>query len=120
MLLDKCMTHACIIIFRLTFPSVLVLYQDIIVSIHGVNVLIGFTSRQLFCTSDDLVETYNSKAGPYCTISGTISMKLHVNVTVYPIQFYRHRVKLYGLIFDCVDYNTNHVHFSSCLYPGVI
>ena len=55
---------------RLEFPSVLILYQDIIVSIHGINVLTGFFDRRLFCTSEDLVETYKSPASPYCTVSG--------------------------------------------------
>jgi hypothetical protein len=58
--------HTC----RLEFPSVLILYQDIIVSIHGINVLIGFIDRRLFCTSEDLVETYLSPASPFCTLSG--------------------------------------------------
>ena len=57
---------------RLEFPSVLVLYQDIIVSIHGINILTGFVDRQLFCTSEDLVETYKSTASPYCTVSGRL------------------------------------------------
>ena len=48
----------------------LVLYQDIIVSIHGINVLTGFVDRRLFCTSEDLVETYMSPASPYCTVLG--------------------------------------------------
>lgn len=52
------------------FPSVLVLYQDILVSVHGVNIFVGFSDRQLFCTSDDLVEAYRSSPSPYCTISG--------------------------------------------------
>ena len=48
----------------------LVIYQDIIVSVHGLNIFIGFADRRLFCTSEDLVETYNSPASPYCTFSG--------------------------------------------------
>ena len=49
----------------------LVLYQDIIVSLHGVSVLVGFADRHLFCTSEDLIETFNSSASPYCTFSGS-------------------------------------------------
>ena len=67
---------------RLTFPSVLVLYQNVIVSIHGVNVLIGFANRRLFCTSDDLVESINSGASPYCTLSGLSAIKVLVNYKV--------------------------------------
>ena len=65
---------------RLEFPSVLILYQDIIVSIHGVNVLIGFMDRRLFCTSEDLVETYMSSASPYCTLSGRFSEELSISI----------------------------------------
>ena len=57
---------------RLVFPSVLILYQDIVISVHGVNVLIGFIERRLFCTSDDLIETLDSSASPFCTISGVL------------------------------------------------
>ena len=61
------------------------LYQDVIVSIHGVNVLIGFINRNLFCTSNDLVETLKSNASPYCTISGVLQYT-HVYVTsVYTV-----------------------------------
>ena len=57
--------------YRLKFPSVLVLYQDIIVCVHGINVLIGFADRKLFCSSEDLAETlYSATASPYCTVSG--------------------------------------------------
>ena len=57
-------------IYRLEFPIVLVIYQDIIISVHGVNILIGLADKRLFCTSDDLLETFNSPASPYCTFSG--------------------------------------------------
>ena len=60
----------CINFCRLEFPFVLVLYQDIIISLHGVIVLTGFADRHLFCTSKDLIETLNSPASPFCTISG--------------------------------------------------
>ena len=79
--------HACIhLVFlftmfntcRLEFPSVLILYQDMIVSIHGINVLIGFIDRRLFCTSEDLVETYMSSASPFCTLSGRILLLVHM------------------------------------------
>ena len=55
---------------RREFPFVLVLYQDIIVSLHGVSVLIGFADRSLFCTTEDLIENFNSPPSPYCTFSG--------------------------------------------------
>ena len=67
---------------RLTLPSVLILYQDIIVSLHGVNVLIGFADRRLYCTSEDLIESFDSTASPYCAISG--KKKSH-NCTVRPV-----------------------------------
>ena len=60
---------------RLEFPIVLVVYQDIFISVHGVNVLIGFVDRHLFCSSDDLLETFNSPASPYCTFSGIYVLK---------------------------------------------
>ena len=59
----------------------LILYQDIIVSLHGVYVLIGFADRRLYCTSEDLIESFDSTASPYCTISGK---KSH-NCTVRPV-----------------------------------
>ena len=52
------------------FPPVLILYQDIIVSVNGVSILIGFADRRLYCTSEDLTMSYSSPASPYCTISG--------------------------------------------------
>ena len=55
---------------RLVFPSILILYQDILVSVHGVNILIGYMDRRLFCPGDNLVEAYESPASPYCIISG--------------------------------------------------
>ena len=58
------------LICRLKFPIVLVIYQDVFISVHGVNVLIGFVDRRLFCSSDDLIETFDSPASPYCTFSG--------------------------------------------------
>ena len=66
----KCVYHSIVYPHRLTFPSVLILYQDIIVSLHGVNLLIGFADRRLYCTSEDLIVSYSSPASPYCTISG--------------------------------------------------
>lgn len=63
----------------LEFPSVLILYQDIIMSVHGVSVLIGLTKRRLLCTSEDLLESYESPSA-YCTISGIIS-----SYVVYPL-----------------------------------
>ena len=68
--------------FRLKFPSILIIYQDVTVSIYGTVVIIGFADRQLFCTSDDLIESYSSKASPFCTFTGikTISIILLVNI----------------------------------------
>ena len=63
-------------IYRLEFPIVLVIYQDVIISVHRVNILIGLADKRLFCTSDDLLETFNSPASPYCTFSGN-SMTLY-------------------------------------------
>ena len=56
--------------FRLEFPIVLVVYQDMFISVHAINVLIRFVDRRQFCSSDDLLETFNSPASPYCTYSG--------------------------------------------------
>ena len=64
------------LIFRLEFPFVLVLYQDIFLTLHGITTLIGFIDRRLFCTSDDLLETFNSSASPFCTFSGKWSMTM--------------------------------------------
>ena len=65
---NNCDIHA--LLFRLEFPSVLILYQDIIMSVHGVMVLIGFMDRRLFCTSsDDLLESYDSPSA-FSTASG--------------------------------------------------
>ena len=47
----------------------LVVYQDILISVHAINVLIGFADRRLFCRSDDLLETFNSSGSHYCTFS---------------------------------------------------
>ena len=55
---------------RLTFPSVLIIYQDVIVSIYGLVVIIGFADRQLFCSDDDVIGSYFSEASPFCTFSG--------------------------------------------------
>ena len=59
-------------IYRLTFPSVLILYQDIVVSLHGVNLFIGYADRRLYCPDEDLVVSYEAPATPYCTISGIL------------------------------------------------
>ena len=65
--------------FRLKFPSILIIYQDVIISICGTVVIIGFADRQLFCTSDDLIESYSSKASPFCTFTG-INLRLLVYI----------------------------------------
>ena len=66
----RTMTQYYYKLFRLEFPSVLILYQDVIMSIHGVMVLIGFMDRRLFCSSsDDLLESYDSPSA-FCTASG--------------------------------------------------
>ena len=54
---------------RLKFPSILIIYQDVIVSIYGLVVIIGFADRQLFCSSDDVIESYFSEASSFCTFS---------------------------------------------------
>ena len=59
-------------ICRLTFPSVLILYQDIVVSLHGVNLFIGYADRRLYCPDEDLIVAYEAPATPYCTISGIL------------------------------------------------
>ena len=65
------MLSLCIVpMYRLEFPSVLIIYQDIIMSIHGIFTLIGFGDRSLLCSSEDLVESYNNPPSPFCTASG--------------------------------------------------
>ena len=62
----------------------LILYQDIIMSIHGVMVLIGFMDRRLFCnSSDDLIESYDSSS-TFCTISGTAGSLVSVYILFPP------------------------------------
>lgn len=43
----------------------LIIYQDVIVSIYGLVVIIGFTDRKLFCSSDDVIDSYFSEASSY-------------------------------------------------------
>ena len=46
----------------------LVIYQDVVVGVYGVNIwLIRLADKCLFCSSNDLPETFNSLASPYCT-----------------------------------------------------
>jgi len=54
---------------RFKFPSVFVVFQTINVSVFIVFVLIAFTNRELFCSSDDLVESIDNPT-PFCTIIG--------------------------------------------------
>ena len=43
----------------------LVIYHDVVVSVYGVDIwLIGLADKRLFCTSDDLLETFNFPASP--------------------------------------------------------
>ena len=72
------------------FPSVLILYQDIIVSLHGINVLIGFADRRLYCPDEDLIVSYESPATPYCTISGI----LHNNIVHYALCLLQHTTRI--------------------------
>ena len=109
--------------YRLEFPSVLILYQDIIVSIHGINVLTGFVDRRLFCTSEDLVETFTSPASPYCTVSGR-----HIETIDQTITPQKHLASFYmdcyhstcKCLTTCVQIYTVHMvnhtlHYVGCL-----
>lgn len=62
---------------RLKFPFVLIIYQDVIISVHGVFLFVGFTDRSLFCSSEDLIESYQNLASPFCTLSGNINFMYH-------------------------------------------
>lgn len=54
----------------------LIIYQDVIMSVHGIFVLIGFMDRRLFCSSEDLTESYQNPASPFCTISGNVYVQI--------------------------------------------
>ena len=62
-------------LYRLKLPSVLILYQDITVSVFGALILIGFMDRRLFCVSENLIKSYTSSSH-FCTFSGKIAVAM--------------------------------------------
>ena len=69
----------CFILYRFTFPSVLIVYQVITYLVLEVTFLIGLTDREaLFCSSQDWLEVQNSRGTPFCTFSGEENVVLHV------------------------------------------
>ena len=111
----------------------LIIYQDVSVSVHGVCVLIGLADRRLFCTSDDLVETFYSPASTFCTISGDKLSKLRssymlqylevliilIDSVLYNILYYRYLCRLCKFTLDTMDYCPSHLHISCSLYPSI-
>ena len=46
------------------------IYQNAAVSVYGTVVLVGLVDRSLFCTSPDLITSFNQRVTPLCAISG--------------------------------------------------
>ena len=47
----------------------MVIYQDVIVSVFSLQALIGFMDRDLFCSSNDLLQTFQHST-PFCKLTG--------------------------------------------------